>query len=109
MKKLSIIAVVIAAVVIASCGGKKSAQNVEESDSIKSFEQTQIEASIKMHFDSLAAELGKLKNLPFAQDEQGKIVLNKEEKQVKPDYLLDPAIAENATTLAEKYRALVAL
>jgi hypothetical protein len=109
MKKLSIIAVVIAAVVIASCGGKKSAQNEVENDSIKSFEQTQIEASIKMHFDSLAAELGKLKNLPFAQDEQGKIVLSKEEKQVKPDYLLDPAIAENATTLAEKYRALVAL
>jgi hypothetical protein len=109
MKKLSIFAVVFAAVVIASCGGKKSAQNVEENDSTKSFEQTQIEASIKMHFDSLATELGKLKNLPFAQDEQGKIVLSKEEKQVKPDYLLDPAIAENATTLAEKYRALVAL
>ena len=109
MKKLSIFAVVFAAVVIASCGGKKSAQNVEENDSTKSFEQAQIEASIKMHFDSLATELGKLKNLPFAQDEQGKIVLSKEEKQVKPEYLLDPAIAENATTLAEKYRALVAL
>ena len=109
MKKLSIIAVVIAAVVFASCGGNKSAQVVEENDSIKSFEQTQIEASIKMQFDSLAAELGKLKNLPFAQDEQGKIVVSKEEKQVKPDYLLDPAIAENAATLAEKYRTLVAL
>ena len=57
MKKLSIFAVVFAAVVIASCGGNKSAQNVEESDSTKSFEQEQIEASIKMQFDSLAAEL----------------------------------------------------
>ena len=48
MKKLSIFAVVIAAVVIASCGGaNKSSQNVE-ADSTKSFEQAQIEASIKM-------------------------------------------------------------
>ena len=28
---------------------------------------------------------------------------------MKPDYLLDPAMAENATTLAEKYRVLSAL
>lgn len=109
MKKLTVFAVAFAAIVLASCGGNKSTQNVEETDSLKSFEQEQIEASIKMHLDSLAAELGKLKKLPVATTDEGGIVLSKEEKQVKPDFLLDPAIAENATTLAEKYRVLTAL
>ena len=60
MKKLSIFAVAFAAIAFAACGGNKSAQNVEDADSTKSFEQEQIEASIKMHVDSLASEIGKL-------------------------------------------------
>ena len=109
MKKLSVFAVVIAAMVLAACGGKKSGQTVESVDSLKSFEQEQIEAAIKMHVDSLASEIGKLKQLPIIQANNGAIKLTKEELQVKPDYLLNAAIAENATTLAEKYRALAAL
>ena len=110
MKKLSILAATFAAIVFAACGNK-AAQNTESADSeVKSFEQEQIEASIKMHFDSLASEIGKLKMVPFLQsDGNGGIQLTKEEKQVKPDYLLDPASAENATVLSEKYRLLSAL
>ena len=44
MKKLTVFAVAFAAIVLASCGGNKSTQNVEETDSLKSFEQEQIEA-----------------------------------------------------------------
>ena len=77
MKKLSILAVAFAAIAFAACGNK-TANNTESADSVvKSFEQEQIEASIKMHVDSLA--------------------------------LLDPSVAENATTLAEKYRIMAAL
>ena len=109
MKKLSIIAAAFAAIVFAACGNK-TAQNAESADSVKSFEQQQIEASIKMHVDSLASEIGKLKMVPFLQsDGNGGIKLTKEELQVKPDYLLDPAVAENATVLSEKYRLLSAL
>ena len=110
MKKLSILAATFAAIVFASCGNK-TAQNAESADSeVKSFEQEQIEASIKMHVDSLASEIGKLKMVPFLQaDGNGGIQLTKEEKQVKPDYLLDPASAEDATILSEKYRLLSAL
>ena len=108
MKKLSILAVAIAAMTFAACGGNKSAQNVEQKDSVKSFEQEQIEASIKMHFDSIASELGKLKQLPVVTKD-GSITLTKEEKQVKPDYLLDAAVADNAMTLSEKYRVLSAI
>ena len=110
MKKLSIIAVAFAAIAFAACGNK-TAKNTESVDStVKSFEQEQIEAGIKMHVDSLAAEMGKLKQLPFLQaTDKGGFELTKEEQKVKPDYLLDPAIADNATTLPEKYRFLSAL
>ncbi|MBO5595126.1 MAG: hypothetical protein J5931_11045 [Prevotella sp.] len=109
MKKLSIFAVALAAMVFAACGGNKSGNTVDTNDSIKSFEQAQIEAAIKMHVDSLASEMGKLKKLPMIQASNGAIKLTKEELQVKPDYLINPAAAENATTLAEKYRLLAAL
>ena len=109
MKKLSILAIALAAVVFAACGGKKSEQAEVATDSLKSFEQQQIEASIKMHFDSIAAEIGKLKQLPFLSEGDDGIKLTKEEKQVKPDYLLPVSAAEEATTLAEKYRILSAL
>ena len=109
MKKLTVLAIAFAAVVFAACGGQKNAQNTEDADSLKSFEQQQIEASIKMHIDSIAADLGKLKQLPFVQDGNGGITLTKEEKQVKPDYLLNANVAEEAATLAEKYRILSAL
>ncbi len=108
MKKLSIFAVAFATIVFASCGNK-SAQNAESADSVKTFEQEQIEASIKMHLDSIASEISKLEMVPFLQEGDNGLELTKEELLVKPDYLLDPAIAEDAITLAEKYRLLSAL
>ena len=109
MKKLSILAIAFAAVVFAACGGKKSEQAEVAADSLKSFEQQQIEASIKMHFDSIASEIGKLQQLPFISEGKDGVQLTKEEKQVKPDYLLPASVADEAATLAEKYRILSAL
>lgn len=108
MKKISIFAVALAAVAFTSCGGNKSA-NADEQVQEKSFEQEQVEAKIKLELDSLSAELGRLDKVPFLQEGENGVQLTAEEKQVKPDYLLSPAVAENATTLAEKYRALAAL
>ena len=108
MKKLSVFAVAFAAITFAACGGNKTAQSTEGEDSVKSFEQQQVEASIKMHVDSLASTIGQLKHMPFMQENDGSIALTAEEKQVKPDYLLPPT-TENAATLAEKYRLLSAL
>ena len=109
MKKLSFLAIAFAVIALAACGGKKSAQAEEVTDSLKSFEQQQIEASIKMHMDSIASELGKLKTLPFLNEGKDGITLTKQEKQVKPDYLLPANVAEEATTLTEKYRIMSAL
>jgi len=107
MKKLTILA--LAAIVFAACGGNKSANNEAEADTLKSFEQEQIEASIKMHFDSIAAEFSKMEQPGFVKETKDGISLTKEEKQVKPTYLLNAAVADDATTLAEKYRVLSAL
>ena len=107
MKKLSIFAVALAALAFTACDGNKSAKT-EDQAAVKSFEQEQVEAKIKMEIDSLAAEVGKLKDLPIVQ-EGGAVKLTDQEKQVKPDYLLSAAVAENAATLAEKYRMLSAL
>ena len=107
MKKLTILA--LAAIVFAACGGNKSANVEAETGTLKSFEQEQIEASIKMHFDSIAAEFSKMEQPKFVKETKDGISLTKEEKQVKPNYLLAPAVADEATTLAEKYRIISAL
>jgi hypothetical protein len=109
MKKITFFAVVIAAMAFTACGGNKSAQTTEETDSLKAFEQAQIEEKIKLELDSLAAEVGRLKNLPIVQSGENGVQLTAEEKKVKPDYLLTPSVSEDATTLAEKYRILSAL
>ena len=103
MKKLSIFAVAIAAMAFTACGGNKSAQPVDQADSVKTFEQEQVEAKIKMELDSLASEVGKLKQLPFLQTGENGIKLTEQEKQVKPEYLIAPSVAENATTFAALY------
>ena len=108
MKKLSLFAIAFAAIAFAACGNK-TAKTEAATDSVKSFEQEQIEASIKMHMDSIASELGKLKTLPFLNEGKDGITLSKQEKQVKPDYLLAANVADEATTLTEKYRILSAL
>ena len=108
MKKLTIFAVAIAAIAFTACGGKKGGQTTEVADSVKSFEQAQVEEKIKVELDSLAAEVGKMKSLPIVQTDDNGIKLTDQEKQVKPDYLIDHAAAENATTLAEQYRMLSA-
>lgn len=109
MKKLSFFAVAFAAIVFTACGGNKNAQPAQEAEEEKSFEQEQVEAKIKVELDSLASAIGQLKQLPILKEGEEGIVLSDEEKQVKPDYLLDPAVAENAATLAEKYRMVSAL
>jgi hypothetical protein len=109
MKKLSFFAVVLAAVAFVACKGTQTDNNQDGTDSAKSFEQEQIEKNIKVQIDSLASDFGKLKPIPMFKKEGDKYALSDEEKQVKPDYLFAPSVAESAITLAEKYRALSAL
>lgn len=109
MNRLYLLAIVFATIVLAACGGKPSPQSHEKDGETKRFEQEQIEASIKLHLDSIAAEIGRLGQFPFLAVGEDGMALTNEEKRVKPNYLLDPDLAGGAATLSEMYRMLSAL
>ncbi|MBQ0063044.1 MAG: hypothetical protein KBS94_03320 [Prevotella sp.] len=107
MKKLFMSLAAVA--LLTSCGGSKQQVNAGAEEE-KSFEQEQIEANIKMQVDSLASEFAKMGDMPFiANLKEGKIVFSEEEKQVKPEYLIDPATTNDLVTLSQKYRAVAIL
>ena len=90
MKKVKFLLMAVCAIALASCGGKTQ-QSDDEQQEVKSFEQEQIEESIRVQLDSIASVLGGLKALPMLeQTKNGELKLTDEEKKVKPDYLLDP-------------------
>lgn len=110
MNRLSVITAVALAVLTLSACGHRSARNTDSEDSLRAFDQEQLEASIKMEVDSLASEMSRLELLLFLQDDgNGGLKLTEEELKIKPDYLLNPVSADSTTTLAEKYRMLGAL
>lgn len=111
MKKISLAIFAFAALLIASCGGNGAkSTDAEAVDSTKTFEQSQIEAKIKVELDSIAAKLNEkdVVGLRHSIDE-GKIVLTADEKKVKPDYLLQPSVAKDAVTASQKYQTIAML
>ena len=108
MKKLFILALAAGAMLVSCTGNQKKAETSEETE--KCFEQQQIEAYIKVQVDSLASEFSKMSRSPFiAALKEGRIELTEEEKQVKPEYLIDPASVNDLVTLSQKYRAVSVL
>lgn len=104
--KIITIALCCASVVsCSSCGqnkGEKKYVNTPKSEA-----ELQQEALIKVHLDSLTNDFSKLKPVGILKSvKDGKIVLDEKEKQLKPDYLVDPQYANDLQTLAQKYRAI---
>ena len=118
MKKFTLAIVAFAAMVLASCGGSKPQQEVADQDTTKTFEQAQLEASVKMHLDSLSTQINEKQ---FAAIEEN----IKADKEVAALYdmeisgydeavskliaeINDPAIkkANEAETKAEKNKVL---
>lgn len=105
MKKLTVIVLALAMVILPSCKnqGKKAAENAETPD--LSTKEAIINEEVKAEMNALLESIKQMKGVPFAaKDKNGKIVLTEKEKKVKPDYLLDPAAVNNAVTLQQKYR-----
>ena len=110
MKKFTLAIVAFAAMVLASCGGSKPQQEVADQDTTKTFEQAQLEASVKMHLDSLSTQINEKQFAAIEENiKAGKIKLSADEKKVKPTYLLSPAVSANATSIAQKYAILAML
>lgn len=88
-----------------SCGQGKNAKKVETE--AKSEAELNQEELIRIHLDTLSNDLANLQAMGvIANVKDGKIVLTEQEKKLKPDYLLDPAFADNLQTLSQKYRAI---
>lgn len=109
MKKVFFAAIAIVAAGLASCGGNKTEQSSALEDSVVEFVQSELKAEMILELDSLLDEVSQCKAPAFVKSGDSGISLTDEEKKVKPDYLLDPKSATNATLLSEKYRALTAL
>lgn len=109
MKKFTLAIIAMAAMVFASCGNKTQA-TTETEDTTKTFEQEQIEASIKLHIDSIAAQMNEkdITGITTAMKE-GKITLSADEKKVQPTYLLGASIIDDLTTIGQKYAAAAML
>ncbi|MCQ2220776.1 MAG: hypothetical protein MJZ12_05250 [Prevotella sp.] len=110
MKKFTFAIVAMAAMMFASCGNKAQQPAADDVDTTKTFEQEQIEASIKMHLDSIAAAMNE-KDLSgiAAIAKEGKLTLSADEKKVQPVYLLSANIADELTTIGQKYAAIAML
>lgn len=104
--KILTIALCCASVVsCSSCGNNKGEKKNVAAP--KSEAELQQEALIKIHLDSLTNDFSKLKPVGIVKSvKDGKVVLDEKEKQLKPDYLVDPVYANDLQTLAQKYRAI---
>lgn len=102
-KNFSFVAAV-AALVLASCGGKKADVNQVAQDSVAAA-QSKIEQKIMAELDSVA-------NIWYSLDPvdnvlvNGKIQLSEAELKVKPDYLYDLKNIDGLSLLSQKYRVL---
>lgn len=109
MKRItSILALAVLCFAAVSCGQSKSNKKVVAVE--KSQAEVQQEELIRIHLDSLANDLANLKSIGVVTNvKDGKIVLTDQEKKLKPEYLVDPAFADNLQTLSQKYRAIAIL
>lgn len=113
MKKITLAIVAFAAMALASCGGSTKSGNGEDTvavDSAVTFEQEQVEAAIKMHIDSLVAQMND-KDIQRVDTrmKDGSVKLTDEDKKVKPGYLLPANVTEGLATISQKYAGLAML
>lgn len=107
MKKITIILLAAAIVALPSCKNRKNANNQEAKDYTEATAEEINEEELKANMAALIESAKKIKPVPFVKATQdGTLVLSEKEKMVKPDYLLDPAKANNLATLYQKYRAV---
>ena len=111
MKRLAVIVLACAVVALPSCKnqGKKKAAKAEgaKTEQVSKAEQLVTE-DLKINFQALVESVGKMKKAPFLKS-GSTIELTDKEKMVKPDYLIDPAVANGLVTLTQKYRVAAML
>lgn len=108
MKKISILILAAALVLVPSCkngkANKAKQATVDYSEaSVDELTSAELNADIAILLESAK----KIRMVPFAKaNSEGKLVLTDKEKMVKPDFLVSPNVAKRLITLSQKYRAV---
>ena len=104
MKKITILfAIAALCFSVGSCSSCGTGKGQEVKKIEKSQAEIQQEELIKIHLDSLSNDFLRLKPVGIINSvKDGQIVLDEKEKQLKPEYLVDPAFANDLQTLAHK-------
>lgn len=109
MKKISILVLAAALVLVPSCKNNNKANKTQQTGidygeaTIDQLTSEELKADMAMLIESAK----KIKMVPFAKaNSEGKIVLTEKEKMVKPDFLISPDAAKGLVTLSQKYRAI---
>ncbi len=107
MKKLTLILLAgLMAVALPSCKnqGKKAADQAAPAVEQTEEEEDMAIRALKADAANFLESAKKVKQIPFlTAKNDGSLSLTDKELMVKPDYLLDPAIANNLVTLNQKY------
>lgn len=105
MKKLALFLLAAALVALPSCKNQNK-QAAEQPKQELSQQDKYLVEELQANLESLAESAKQLKPMPAAKIVDGSVKLSTQEKLVKPDYLLDPACANDLVTLSQKYRAI---
>lgn len=106
MKKLTVVILALALVMVPSCKNQnnKKVQKEAEKREISEKEQLLTE-ELKANLQNLAQSAKQLKSIAFIQKkEDGSFTLSEKDKLVKPDYLVEPSVVDDLVTLSQKYR-----
>jgi len=111
MKKIAVIILACAIIALPSCknqGKKKVAEAEAAAQEQMSQKEKYLTEELKINFENLIESVKKMNKAPFLKSGET-IELTEKEKMVKPDYLLDPAVANDLVTLTQKYRVAAML
>lgn len=107
MKKLAIILLAAAFVMLPSCKNQKKAVAEDPVAEEVSQKEKYITGELKLNAEALAESVSKLRPAGFVRKvNDTEYALTDKEKMVKPDYLFKPGNVDNFVTLSQKYRAL---
>lgn len=105
MKKLAIILLAVAVVVLPSCKNQKKAVAEEPVTKEMSQKEQYITGELKLNAEALVESINKLQPAGFVTKvNNGEYALTDKEKMVKPEYLFKPDKVDNFVTLSQKYR-----
>lgn len=106
MKKITVIILALTLALAPSCKNQKNKKVVKEVEKTEiSEKEKNLTEELKANLKNLAESAKQLKTIAFIQKKSdGSFTLTEDEKLVKPDYLVDPAVVDELVTLSQKYR-----